>query len=171
MSEVPAPEAAVDEALDIQHDPYPADDHGTAKRIPHLGHALLFFSLTATSFALCLLVLALVFHGHLRAGTGLETGVSLGAEAAGYLLTLAVCFGVYPPLWKRSFLDGIHWGGLAARRNWPRLVVAGVLLSALAQIGEHFVREPKTPEIERLMRTAGRRLERHAARHVTRSPH
>ena len=153
MSKSPAPEAVVDEALDIQHDPYPAEDHGTAKRIPHIGHALLFFSLTATSFLLCLLVLALLFRGHLRAGTGLETGVSLGAEAAGYLLTLAACFKIFPPLWKRSFPDGVHWSGLVARRNWPRLAVAGVLLSALTQIAERFVREPKTAEIERLMRT------------------
>ncbi len=156
MSDLPAnPEPALGEALDIQHDPFPAQDHGVARRIPHLGHALLFFSLTATAFFLCLLVLAVAFRGKLQPGGGMDTALSLGAEALTYILALAGAYYLFPPLWKRSFLQGIQWNGLAARRNWLRLVAAGVLLSGLAQLGEHFVKEPKSPEIDHLMRTAG----------------
>ena len=156
MSELPSAEPAVqipEDALDIQHDPFPAQDHGIARRIPHLGHALLFVSITATAFFLCLLVLAIVFRGKVTPGGSLDSALSLGAEATTYGLALAASYFVFPLLWKRSFLRGIHWNGLIARRNWPRLVSAGVLLSVLAQLGEHFVTEPKSPEVEHLMRT------------------
>ena len=153
MTDLPSPEPAVDEILDIQHDPFPAEDHGKSRRIPHLGHALLFFSLAATAFFLCLLILAVLFRGKVQPGGAVDAAVSLGAEAATYVLTLAGAYWLFPPLWKRSFLRGIHWNGLVARRNWPRLVVVGVLLSALAQLGEHFVTAPKSPEVEHYMRT------------------
>ena len=159
MSDLPRPEPLVpiseipEEALDIQHDPFPAQDHGVSRRIPHLGHTLLFFSLAATAFLFCLLVLAVAFKGKVQAGGGLDEAISLGAETMTYLLTLVGAYWLFPVLWKRSFLNGIHWNGLVARRNWPRLVAAGILLSVLAQLGEHFVTEPKSPEIEHLMRT------------------
>lgn len=155
MSEMPATEPALDEPLDIQHDPFPAEDHGKARRIPHLGHALLFFSLTATAFFLCLVVLAVAFRGKIQPGGGMDTAVSLGAEATTYVLALLAAYWVFPILWKRSFLRGIHWNGLVARRNWYRLVGLGIVLSVLAQVGERFVTEPKSPEIDKLMRTMG----------------
>lgn len=143
------------EALDIQHDPFPAQDHGISRRIPHLGHALLFFSLTATAFFLCLLVLAVAFRGKTQSGGGVDAALSLGAEALTYVLALTAAYYLFPQLWKKPFLQGIHWNWLAARRNWLRLVGTGVLVSALAQVGERFVKEPKSPEIDRLMHTAG----------------
>lgn len=161
MSDMPTPEPALDgplgeavpETLDIQHDPFPGPDEGQSRRTPNLGHALLFFCLAATMFFACLLVVAMSLHGKIQAGGGLDTAVSLGVEGLTYLLTLVAAFYVFPPLWKRSFLRGIHWNGLAAGRYWPRLVSIGVLVSALAQLGEHFVTEPKSPEIDKLMHT------------------
>ncbi len=148
---------ALNEALDIQHDPFPAQEEGDSRRTPHLGHTLLFFALTATVFLGCLLLVAVLFqgklHGKVQAGGGLDTALSLGVEGATYVLTLLAAWYVFPPLWKRSFPLGIHWNGLAARRYWPRLVAAGILISALAQAAEHLVTEPKSPEIERLMHT------------------
>ena len=167
MSDMPTPEPVLDtplldtplldpdEPLDIQHDPFPAEDHGKARRIPHLGHALLFFSLAATAFLVCILVLSLTVRGKTQPGGEFDTLLSLGAEAATYVLALLASYYIFPPLWKRSFLRGIQWNGLAARRNALRLVATGILLSALAQLGEHFVTEPKSPEIDKLMRTPG----------------
>ncbi len=161
MSDMPTPEPALDgglgeaapEALDIQHDPFPGQDEGRSRRTPNLGHTLLFFALAVTVFFTCLLLVALSLRGKGQAGGGLDTAVSLGVEGTTYILTLIAAFYVFPPLWKRSFLSGIHWNGLAAGRYWPRLVAVGVLVSALAQLGEHFVTEPKSPEIEKLMHT------------------
>lgn len=156
MSDLPRPEPVVqltDEPLDIQHDPFPSEDHGIARRIPHLGHALLFFALAVTIFFLCLLFVAAAFHGHIQPGSTADAIASIGLEGVSYVLTLVAAFYLFPLLWKHSFLRGIHWNALAARRYWPRLVTAGVLLSILAQIAEHFVPEPKDPSIEHLMRT------------------
>ena len=161
MSDLPSPEPVLEqgfepsanEVLDIQHDPFPAEDHGVARRTPHLGHALLFFALTASIFVLCLILLALTVKGRVQSGGGLDIAVSLGTEAATYVLTLVAAFRIFPLVWKRTFLQGMHWNGLVARRNWPRLVMAGVVLSVLAQAAEHLVTEPKKPEIEQFMKT------------------
>ena len=151
MSDMPTPEPVLDEPLDIQHDPFPEQDGGKARRTPHLGHVVLFASLTATTFLLCWVLLAAVLHGRIQPGTNAESVASLALEALSFVLTLTASFFLFPLLWKRSFLTGIHWNGLAARREWPRLVSAGLLLSVLAQLAEHFVPEPSKPEIDRLM--------------------
>ncbi len=154
MSDLPLPDPTPEEgALDIQHDPFPSSEDGSSRRIPHLGHALLFFALTVTAFLLCLLVLALVSHNHLSGKDQTAVLASIGAEAATYVLALVAAYYFFPPLWKRTFAAGLHWHSETARRLWPRLLAAGILLSVLAQISEHFVKEPKTPEIEQLMRT------------------
>ncbi len=156
MSGLPLPEpAAPDEALDIQHDPFPGEDHGESRRIPHLGHALLFLSLTCTAFFLCLILAAAFLRSHAQDRDSLDAAVSLAAEAATYVITLAAAYKIFPLIWKRSFLAGIHWNGLAARRYATRLVSAGILLSFLAQFGERFVKEPSSSEIEKFMRTTG----------------
>ncbi len=153
MSDVHIPEPTVDEALDIQHDPFPADDHSVAKRIPHFGHLALLLALVAASALVSVALFALLLRGHpaLRE----NAVVQMALEAFIYLLTLAASFKVFPLLWKRSFLSGIDFNALAARRNWPRLVLAGVLLCVLAQIPDRFITEPKHPEIEHLMSTQG----------------
>ena len=157
MSDMPTPEPALDtglnDVLDIQHDPFPAQEEGDPRRTPHFGHTLLFFALAAAVFLGFLLLVAVTLRGHLQPGTGLETTVSLGVEAATYVLTLIAAFYLFPLVWKKPFLRGIHWNGLAARRWWPRLLSIGIALSVLAQFGEHFVKEPKSPEIEKLMHT------------------
>ncbi len=151
MSEIRTPEPTVDEALTIQHDPFPADDHGIAKRIPHLGHLALLLSLVAASALVSVAAFALLLRGHpaLRE----NAVVQIALEATIYLLTLAASYKVFPLLWKRSFPSGIEFNALAVRRNWPRLLSAGVLLCVLAQIPDRFITEPKHPEIERLMST------------------
>lgn len=155
MSDLPTPEPAVlpDEPLDIQHDPFPSEDHGIAKRIPHLGHALLFFALATTVFAFCALALFATLHGRIQSGSNAEAVASILLEGVSYILTLLAAFYLFPPLWKRSFLQGIHWNGLAARRYWPRLVSAGLLLTVLAQVADHLFPSPKHPAIEHLMHT------------------
>ena len=161
MSDAPSPGPALEsglhspleEALDIQHDPFPEEDHGVAHRTPHLGHALLFVALTASIFLVCVLLLALVLKGKGASAEGLNTAVSLGVEALTYVLTLVAAYFIFPLVWKRSFLRGIHWNGLVAKRNWGRLVLAGMVLSVLAQAAEHLVTEPKKPEIEQFMKT------------------
>lgn len=151
MSDLPSPEPTVEQPLDIQHDPFPSEDHGIARRIPHLGHALLFFALAITVFILCAVIVAAAAHGKIQPGSNLDAIASVALEGFSYILTLVAAVYIFPILWKRSFLQGIHWNALAAGRYWGRLVTTGLLLSFLALIVEQFVPEPKHPSIEHLM--------------------
>src|ERR1700733_11033304 len=132
MSNLPVPDAVEPKALDIQHDTDPAKDHGLAKRIPHLGHAILFFSLAFLMLALC--QLGIFTLAHVRFESALEhPGIGLASQALAYVLTLAVSAWLFPHLWEFSFLQGIHWNFLAARRYWYWILAGGVLLRAAAQ--------------------------------------
>jgi hypothetical protein len=152
MSELRVPEPALDEPLDIQHDPFPGEDHGVSRRIPHLGHVLLLLGLTLLSLLVSVLFFAAMVHGRPQLRENPVIAVAL--EALTYVLTLAASYKVFPVLWKRSFARGIEWNNLALRRNWARLLTGGVFLSLLAQFAQRFVNEPKTTDVEQMMRTS-----------------
>ena len=152
MSEIRTPDpVVVDEVLDIQHDPFPADDHGVARRTPHIGHLAILLGIVAAAALLCVGAMTLALRGHPALKD--NAVVQLLLEAAIYVVTLAASFKIFPLLWKRSFLNGIDFNALAARRHWPRLLAAGVLLCVLAQLPDRFIAQPKHPEIEHLMST------------------
>src|ERR1700679_4299690 len=152
MSNLPVPDAVEPKALDIQHDTDPAKDHGLAKRIPHLGHALLFFSLAFLLILLC--QLAIFTLAHVRLDSALEhPSIALASQALAYVLTLAASAWLFPHLWELPFLQGIHWNLLAARRYWYWIVAGGVLLSAAAQASLQLLPAPKTDPFDSLLRT------------------
>jgi hypothetical protein len=152
MSNLPVPDAVEPKALDIQHDTDPAKDHGPARRIPHLGHAILFFSLAFLMLALC--QLGIFTLAHLRLESAMEhPGFGLASQALAYVLTLAASAWLFPHLWELSFLQGIHWNVLAVRRYWLRIVAGGVLLSAAAQASLQLLPAPKTDLFDSLLKT------------------
>jgi membrane protease YdiL (CAAX protease family) len=150
MSNLPVPEAVEPKALDIQHDTDPAQDHGPARRIPHIGHAILFFSLAFFLVNLCALAVFSLAHIHLDVASQ-HPGMALAAQALAYIITLGISFWVFPQMWEVSFLRGIHWNALAARRYWYLVIPAGILLSATAQVALHFLPEPKSTPFDSLL--------------------
>lgn len=154
MTDLPMTDAAKPEALDIQHDTDPAQDHGPAKRIPHLGHAILFFSMAALALALCLTVFWSVAHIHTDEAALAHPGLALGAQAVAYALTLLAAAWLFPHLWQQSFLRGIHWNTIALRRYWYWMVGGGILLTVAAQGALHFITAPSHDPIQDLMTTA-----------------
>jgi uncharacterized protein len=151
MSNLPVPDAVEPKALDIQHDTDPAQDHGPAKRIPHIGHAVLFFSLAYFLVNLVGLAIFSIAHIHFDA-VAQHPGIALAVQALAYILTLVLSAWFFPHLWGVSFLQGIHWNGLALRRRWYWIVIGGVLLSVAAQSALHLFPEPKTT-LDSLMTT------------------
>ena len=152
MSNLPVPDAVEPKVLDIQHDTDPAQDHGLAKHIPHIGHAILFFSLAFLLILLC--QLAIFSIAHIRLDSVMQhPGVGLASQALAYVLTLAASAWLFPHLWELSFLRGIHWNLLAARRYWYWIVAGGVVLSAAAQASLQFLPTPKTATFEGLLNT------------------
>jgi membrane protease YdiL (CAAX protease family) len=152
MSNLPVPEAVEPKALDIQHDTDPAQDHGPARRIPHIGHALLFFSLAFLFLLLCELAVFTLAHSRIESA-GQHPGLGLASQALAYILTLGVSAWLFPHLWDRSFLQGIHWNFLAARRYWYWIIAGGVLLSAVAQASMQLLPTPKTTTFDGLLTT------------------
>ncbi|HSY36099.1 MAG TPA: type II CAAX endopeptidase family protein [Acidobacteriaceae bacterium] len=152
MSNLPVPEAVEPKVLDIQHDTDPAKDHGLARRIPHIGHAILFFSLAFLMVVLC--QLAIFTLAHIRLESALQhPGLGLASQALAYVLTLAASAWLFPHLWDVSFAQGIHWNFLAARRYWYWIVGGGVLLSAAAQGALQLLPTPKTTTFDNILTT------------------
>ena len=156
MSEIPSLEPTVelsDEVLDIQHDTDPADDHGPARRIPHLGHAILFFSIAWMMLNLAAVVCFMLAHISTVDEIKNHPGVALSAEAISYVLTLLISVSLFPRLWQRSFLHGLQWNVLAVHRRWMWLIPAGIACSLLAQLADHYVHPPDNDMLAQLMHT------------------
>jgi uncharacterized protein len=153
MSPLPTSELSAPKALDIQHDTDPARDHGPAKHIPHLGHAVLFFSIAWLMLSLCVVVMFAAAHIHTEEAAKAHPGLGLLAQAVSYLLTLGFAAWLFPKLWERSFSRGIEWNTIALRRWWVPVVAVGVAMSALAQYALRFVAEPKNSPVDELMHT------------------
>ncbi len=151
MSKIRTPDPTVEEVLDLQHDPYPAQDEGDARHIPHLGHVAVLFGLLALSALVSVSFFALLLHRHAQLKDSVVAQLSL--EALIFLLTLGSSFKVFPLLWKRSFPSGVEWNLLAVRRNWPRLLATGMLLCALAQTAQRFVQLPENTEVDQVLST------------------
>lgn len=152
MSNLPVPEAVEPKVLDIQHDTDPAQDHGPSRRIPHIGHAILFFSLAFLFVILCQLAVFTLAHIRLEA-TPQHPGLALASQALAYILTLATSAWLFPYLWERSFLRGIHWNFFAARRYGYWIVASGIVLSAAAQASLQLLPAPKTDPFDSLLTT------------------
>lgn len=152
MSNLPVPEAVEAKVLDIQHDTDPAQDHGPAKHIPHMGHAVLFFTLAFFLVNICALAFFSAAHIHLES-MAQHPGIALASQALAYALTLTASAWLFPRLWERPFLHGIQWNLLAAQRRWYWIVAGGILLSASAQSALHFLPTPQTTVFDDLLKT------------------
>jgi len=152
MSDSPLPDLT-SQPLDIQHDTDPEPDHGLARRIPHVGHTLLFFSIVTFSIALCLIAALGMVHA-----TSAETvahhpfAAALG-QVAGYVLTFLIAVPLFPSLWTVTFWQGIHWTPRPARLHWWKLILLGFALSGLAQLADNFIHSPGDSDVLQLFST------------------
>lgn len=153
MSPLTTSEVGAPKALDIQHDTDPARDHGPAKHIPHIGHALLFFIIAWLSLSLCVLVVLGAAHLHTEEQIKAHQGLAMLGQAASYVLTLVVAWLLFPRLWDRSFSLGIEWNSLAVKRWWYWILLIGASMSGLAQFALRFVAEPKSSPLDQILRT------------------
>ncbi len=150
----PTPQEALESALDIQHDIDPEKNEGSARHIPHIGHALLFFSLIFFCVLICESTAAIALHIRTKEESLRHPMAGFIAECAAYLFTLAASWFLFPPLWRRSFLRGISWTARAARRFWWQLILFGFALSALAQGADHLFHNSEGTDVTQLLRTS-----------------
>jgi len=154
MSPLTTSEVVAPKALDIQHDTDPAQDHGPAKHIPHIGHALLFFVIAWLSLSVCVLAVLAAAHLHTEEQIKAHQGLAMLGQAVSYALTLAVAWMLFPRLWDRSFSLGIEWNALAPKRWWYWIMLVGAAISGLAQFALHFVAEPKSSPLDQILHTS-----------------
>ncbi|HEX2917495.1 MAG TPA: CPBP family intramembrane glutamic endopeptidase [Edaphobacter sp.] len=152
---VPAPNG---EGIVIQAPP-PLDARGPGvpARVPHLGHALLFFSL-----ALLLLVIAQVSllgfahpvaDPHRTAAGAAHPKLLVAAEAISYIFTLVASSLFFPLLWQRTFANGIQWDFDTMRRNAVKLIPLGLLLGFIVQAVSSLIPVPKSIPMDNFFRT------------------
>ena len=130
------------------------------RRIPHIGHTVLFFTVAIIVLLLASVsVFALAMGFHLL---GKETPEQLLREprllipsmAAAYLIAGAIVWAIFTYLWQKTFLDGLHWNFSAVRRRWMPLLAGGIALSLVVQFLSNFLPVPKTLPIDDFFRNS-----------------
>jgi membrane protease YdiL (CAAX protease family) len=127
------------------------------RRIPHIGHALLFVGFTGITLMVLEVLLALLGESpaSLRAGavTVLHPKLQLAMMGATYLTTLLAAWLFYPLVWHRDFLDGVQWHWSTARAQASRLIALGFALGVLMALITAFVATPKSLPIDEFFLT------------------
>lgn len=122
------------------------------RRIPHLGHALVFVSFTGVLLVLLAFVLAMLGRSpgavHGGVATLLHPKMQLAMMATTYLATLLAAWFFYPAVWHRTFLDGLQWRWATARNQATKLVALGLLIGVMVQIATNFITPPKSRPID-----------------------
>lgn len=130
------------------------------ERIPHFGHVGILALIAVCAMIIAALIAQAAIHFHLLGVTTLkqaQTDVryTLGSEGILYLLSLALAWILFPYLWRRSFLSGIHWNGFIAIRSVGKLVSISLLCFLLAMLNGYFMPGPSDTPIDRIFRMPG----------------
>ncbi|MEO6803390.1 MAG: type II CAAX endopeptidase family protein [Granulicella sp.] len=136
-------------------EPLPGDSYERpSSRVPHLGHTFLLLAIAGLFLMLSQVVLLVpVLHGGTSTAL-LHPKRLLGAEAATYLATLAICWFLFPLLWHRSFLAGIEWHGATALRLAGKLIPLGILTGWTVQAISSLISMPKSVPMDNFFRSA-----------------
>ena len=117
------------------------------RRIPHLGHVLLFLVIAFIAYLLSAGAGLLIF-GARPTGDTLQR-LQLFAQALTYAATLAASCVIFPAFWNRPFLDAIDWNPTAVR---PVFALIGLAIGFAAQGVEIFLPHAKDLPIEAIFR-------------------
>ena len=147
----------VREELPSGDDPSGQEVQAVPRRLPNIGHALLFVSFTG--FLLIIAELLLVAFG--KSPAALVGGVitiqhpklQIATMAGTYLTTLVAAWLVFPTMWHRTFLDGLQWHWATARRQLGQLIALGFVLGLIVQVVTYFITAPKSMPIDEFFLT------------------
>lgn len=129
-------------------------------RVPNFGHLVL-FGLLAFFGAICAGGLtALALHQHWFGvynvnQAKLDIHYTLGSEAILYIITFAACVLLFPLVWGRSFMEGLHWNGVAALQKYRVLFTAALICFLLALLSEWVMPGPTNAPIDKMFQAPG----------------
>ncbi|HZY60900.1 MAG TPA: CPBP family intramembrane glutamic endopeptidase [Edaphobacter sp.] len=150
------PTGAEDEtAMFLPEQPNDSSDY-TPRRIPHLGHAVLFvvFAAGILILAQTLLLGFFTLHASQKAASSLQNPKLLvAAMAIAYIATLVTSWLFYPLLWHRSFAEGLQWNFAALRRNLLKLIGIGLVLGWTVQAISSLIPMPKSIPMDNFFHT------------------
>jgi membrane protease YdiL (CAAX protease family) len=140
--------------------PVPLQPIPRQTRIPHFGHLVL-FGLIAFFGAVCaggLTALALHLHWfgvYNVKQAKLDIHYALGSEAILYLVTFGICLLIFPLVWRKSFMEGLHWNGAAVLRKYRVLISAAIICFLLAMLSEYVMPGPTNAPIDKMFQIPG----------------
>ncbi|HEX3571672.1 MAG TPA: CPBP family intramembrane glutamic endopeptidase [Acidobacteriaceae bacterium] len=127
------------------------------RRIPNLGHALLFIVTAGMLLFGSEVLLTILGKAPVTIRGGITTIqhplLQMAGQAATYILTLVVAWLVFPAIWHRPFSQGIRWSWYTARVHALKLVSLGLLLGVMMQFVTYFATPPKVLPIEEFFST------------------
>jgi len=144
-------------AMFLPDTPNTSSDY-TPRRIPHLGHAILFISYAGLILLLAQAILLSLFTNSLHdsqkvAASILQPKLLVVAMAVSYIATLVTSWFFFPLLWHRTFPEGLQWNFAALRRNVLKLIGLGLVLGWTVQAISSLIPVPKSIPMDNFFRT------------------
>ena len=145
--------------------PLNIEPYARPRRIPNLGHTILFFLvaiivLLLTSVSAFALVMGLHLMGPETPDQLLrEPRLLIPSMAAGYLIAGGIVWAIFTYMWQQPFAEGLHWNFSVVRRRWVPLLAGGVVLSLASAVAVEFSSYSQDAPHRRLLSNACRRLD------------
>ena len=129
-------------------------------RIPHLGHFGIFLLVLCFGWLGAGSLLLLGLHFHLFGISTLKDAIAdfhytLGSQAIQYFISLAACLVVFPAIWHKGFLEGIHWRLATALKLRGRLISVAVFCFLAAMLNGLLMPGPTDAPIDKIFRAPG----------------
>jgi uncharacterized protein len=150
---LPEGEAILQPPMDNTPDDAPETE--VPSRVPHLGHALLFLSITVALLLLIQVLFLGIYHSHGSplSAANIPPKLIIASEAFTYVAALALSWLLFPLLWHRPFAVGLQTNAPAATRNSLRLIPIGITMSFIVQAVSSLITMPKSIPMDDFFRS------------------
>ena len=130
------------------------------KRIPHVGHLILFLLYLVSGFFLSALMAQAAMYIRLHGFSGIEKigndiRFQLGLQVAAYLIAFAGCLQVMPILWHAPYFKVLSWRASEVPKRVPLLISAVLLCFTLAMLDSVLFSAPSDAPIDHIFKMKG----------------
>jgi uncharacterized protein len=128
------------------------------RRIPHFGHVALLGFLLLGGLVCSVILIFVALHFHLFGVGRPEDAMhsmpyAVGTMIVWYLFAFAPAAAIFPSLWGKGAIAGVHWNASIARRRWPILAATGIGCFLIALSAKSLLHFPDKSPITGLLTT------------------